>query len=348
MPTPWPITFRSPTPAGLTYVGRNHPLVEGLAEHLMDLAFHPTGGDQPVARCGVIRTPQVDPADCAVLLRLALSARSDGDGGTASLAEETLAWGLRGVHPDVSELEPAEAQRLLDGQLDAVSVPPAERQEVLRETLGWWPDLQFPLAKMLSARAARLAEEHGRLADLVGSGAKLIQIEPHSPPDLLGLVVLLPVVPMGWADDASHHPHRGRAAVARLPGDHPRPAGPEAGRFRAGCSPLPRGRGHCGLERCARLLGSVRAPAARAKDGESLTSATREAWIIPLLEALGYRLTFQRRAAEVDGRTYAISHRAATMRRGRPSTSSPSTRNWASAHRPAAGRFHPTPWCRTT
>ena len=51
---------------------------------------------------------------------------------------------------------------------------------------------------------------------------------------------------------------------------------------------------------------------ARAKDGESLTSATREAWIIPLLEALGYRLTFQRRAAEVDGRTYALSHRAGT------------------------------------
>ena len=49
---------------------------------------------------------------------------------------------------------------------------------------------------------------------------------------------------------------------------------------------------------------------ARAKDGESLTTATREAWIIPLLEALGYRLTFQRRAAEADGRSYAISHRA--------------------------------------
>ena len=49
---------------------------------------------------------------------------------------------------------------------------------------------------------------------------------------------------------------------------------------------------------------------ARARDGESLTTATREAWVMPLLEALGYRLTFQRRAVEADGRTYAISHRA--------------------------------------
>ena len=77
--------------------------------------------------------------------------------------------------------------------LRAVSVPTAERQEVLRETLGWWPALQARLAAMLSARAARLAEEHSRLADLVGSTAMLMQIEPQAPPDLLGLVVLLPI-----------------------------------------------------------------------------------------------------------------------------------------------------------
>jgi hypothetical protein len=76
-------------------------------------------------------------------------------------------------------------------------VPPGERLEVVRETLGWWPLLEKPLAKILAERAARLAQEHGRLADMVGSSAKLMQIEPQSPPDLLGLVVLLPVVPGG-------------------------------------------------------------------------------------------------------------------------------------------------------
>ncbi|RLG67734.1 MAG: restriction endonuclease, partial [Methanobacteriota archaeon] len=46
------------------------------------------------------------------------------------------------------------------------------------------------------------------------------------------------------------------------------------------------------------------------KRGESLTTITREHWVIPLLEALGYEPTYQQRAEEVDGRTYAISHRA--------------------------------------
>ena len=80
------------------------------------------------------------------------------------------------------------------GSLTPYPSPPPSAQEVLRETLGWWPSLQAPLAAMLAERAARLAEEHGRLADLVGSGAKLMQIEPQSPPDLLGVVVLLPMI----------------------------------------------------------------------------------------------------------------------------------------------------------
>jgi hypothetical protein len=40
------------------------------------------------------------------------------------------------------------------------------------------------------------------------------------------------------------------------------------------------------------------------------TSITRDQWMIPLLSLLGYELIYTSRAAEVDGQTYAISHRA--------------------------------------
>jgi hypothetical protein len=43
---------------------------------------------------------------------------------------------------------------------------------------------------------------------------------------------------------------------------------------------------------------------------ESSTTLTREAWVIPLLERLGYELDFQRRAAAVGGDTFPFSHRA--------------------------------------
>jgi type I restriction-modification system DNA methylase subunit len=44
---------------------------------------------------------------------------------------------------------------------------------------------------------------------------------------------------------------------------------------------------------------------------ESLTTITREQWMIPLLDALGYAPEYQRQAAQLeDGRSYALSHRA--------------------------------------
>lgn len=46
------------------------------------------------------------------------------------------------------------------------------------------------------------------------------------------------------------------------------------------------------------------------KSKESLTTLTRDFWVIPLLEGLGFKLAYQRRAAAVEGDTFAISHRA--------------------------------------
>ena len=43
---------------------------------------------------------------------------------------------------------------------------------------------------------------------------------------------------------------------------------------------------------------------------ESVTSITRDAWMIPLLERLGFDLSFQRSAAVVGGDSFFISHRA--------------------------------------
>jgi len=43
---------------------------------------------------------------------------------------------------------------------------------------------------------------------------------------------------------------------------------------------------------------------------DSATSLTREQWVIPILELLGYQPVYQQKAAVVEGQTYAISHRA--------------------------------------
>jgi hypothetical protein len=56
----------------------------------------------------------------------------------------------------------------------------------------------------------------------------------------------------------------------------------------------------------------------RLSETDPATSDTREHWIGPLLESLGYTLTYIPTAAVVNNRTYAISHRAGTDESGPP------------------------------
>ncbi|MQL50850.1 N-6 DNA methylase [Desulfofundulus thermobenzoicus] len=50
----------------------------------------------------------------------------------------------------------------------------------------------------------------------------------------------------------------------------------------------------------------------RLPEADPATTVTRDQWVIPLLSLLGYELVYTPRAAAVEGRTYAISHRAGT------------------------------------
>lgn len=192
-PSPWPITFDSPTPEGLSYVGRNHPLVEGLAEHLMDLAFHPAGGFPPVARCGVIRTDQVTRRTALFLLRLRYLVREWGR-EEQTLAEETVIWGKEGVHPYLTALDAAQAQTLLDNAQPTANLTQAHKEEVLAETLGWWetPSLQDDLETLLLERSEALQQSHRRVRKMAGQ--RVAYVDPQEPPDLLGLLVLLPYI----------------------------------------------------------------------------------------------------------------------------------------------------------
>jgi hypothetical protein len=191
LPAAWRIMFTSPMPEGVTFVGRNHPIVEALAEYLFDLAFHPANGQSPAARCGVIRTRQVTRRTTLLLLRARYLVYERKD-DQPSLAEETVTWGYAGLPPTIAPLTFDQAQALLDGAAADRNVPEAEKREVLTETLASWPDLQAALNDVLRARAEQVSDAHERVRHLLGQ--RKVRIEPQMPPDWLGVVVLLPVV----------------------------------------------------------------------------------------------------------------------------------------------------------
>jgi superfamily II DNA or RNA helicase len=191
LPDPWPVTFVSPPPEGVTYVGRAHPLVEALAEHLVDLAFHPIAERvPPAARTGVIRTAAVERRTTLCLLHLRYLQHEPG-ADAPTLAEETVVWGYTGYPPDVQPIAPAAAAALLDEARPAANVGAAEKREALAEALAGWDALQPALAVLLDDRAADLAAGHRRVRRLLER--ERLRLEPRTPPDLLGIVVLLPV-----------------------------------------------------------------------------------------------------------------------------------------------------------
>lgn len=49
---------------------------------------------------------------------------------------------------------------------------------------------------------------------------------------------------------------------------------------------------------------------ARLDDGDIATTVTRDAWVVPFLGLLGYEVRYNPRAFEVDGMSFAVSHRA--------------------------------------
>jgi len=188
------ITFTSPTPQGVVYVGRNHPLIEGLAEHLFDIALNPTRAEEPVARCGVIRTESVERRTTLLLLRLRYLLYERGQ-DAPNLAEETLVWGYRRVPPDVEPLAFEEAQTLFDGASPSgPMIPVAEKQEHLTDVLNRWGAVQAAFQPAFAERAAELAESHRRVRSLIQE--RQVRVEAQTPPDLLGVLVLLPN-PMG-------------------------------------------------------------------------------------------------------------------------------------------------------
>jgi superfamily II DNA or RNA helicase len=185
-----------------TVLGRHHPFVEALARYLLEAALT-LGPHAPAPRCGVVRTSAVPRRTVLLLLRLRFLLEGGGDGtsptgGGPLLAEEVRIVGLRGLPPGpVETLEESEPLDLLRNLPPEANVSPQERRETLEEALAAWPDLQASLRPLVEARARRLEEAHRRVRSAAGIGTS-VRARPHWPPDLLGLLVLLPI-PKGVA-----------------------------------------------------------------------------------------------------------------------------------------------------
>jgi superfamily II DNA or RNA helicase len=189
----WLISFTSPTPEGAEYLGRNHRFVTALARFLMEEALI-KGGDATATRCGVIRTRAVSRLCSIYLLRVRYLLQQPDR--PVLLSEEVVVKGARtnskSAKPDW--LSDAEALRLLAEARPDANIPMSEKRQLISATLDAWPALEPFVHQRIKERAAELEKSHKRVRRAVSLKVRQLTVSPQLPPDLLGILVLQPMV----------------------------------------------------------------------------------------------------------------------------------------------------------
>ncbi|MEC7523851.1 MAG: helicase-related protein [Myxococcota bacterium] len=186
------VQFKGQPRAGELLLGRTHPVVEGLATHILETALDPdlVGAGK---RCGVIRTDFVSRRTTLLLLRLRfhlLATRRDGN-EIPLLAEDVTLLGFEGSPESPSWLDEDRAEALLEARPSA-NVPADLARAQLERVVDRFDSLRGALDEHARARGEQLLDAHRRVRTASRVAKRGLRVEPHLPGDILGVFVYLP------------------------------------------------------------------------------------------------------------------------------------------------------------
>ena len=185
-----------PVDDGLQYLARTHPVIEGLAGHLVESALDATleKSQRLGRRAGVSRIAGIDSVVTVLLLRprYHLEARHRGV-TTPMLVEEILTLGFSGPASKPDWIDEERATEMLNAPTVG-NVAPEDKQRRLSSALSGLESLRPHLDALITGRCEALREAHEavRTAAIRRAGGGTVTAQPVLPVDLLGLYVLLP------------------------------------------------------------------------------------------------------------------------------------------------------------
>ena len=187
--SPLAVTFFSPSPENVYYIGRNHPFVEQLCQVMLAAALDQSERLK-VARASVIKTTFVSIKTTLVLFRVR-NVISDKAGLNELVAEEMLLWGFKGSPEDRKFLTNIEARALLNEAGPTSDTTLEQRKSGLKQEREVIDTLKKEFDKVAHDRAENLVGSHERFRKVMG-GNKYKVVLPILPMDVMGLYVLLP------------------------------------------------------------------------------------------------------------------------------------------------------------
>ncbi|MBE9053236.1 DEAD/DEAH box helicase [Nostocales cyanobacterium LEGE 11386] len=181
------LVFTTSAPEGVEYVGRNHPLVEGLARYILEEALSQTK-DPIAARCGLTITNAVQKPTILLLVRLRHLLNSAKQ--QSLLAEECAVIGFTGSPSNPTWLSQLEATSLLQQAKPVSDAAPAIKQMEIADLLERLEELQPDLENFAHQRTQELLQSHRRVRAITQEGR--IRVTPQLPMDILGVYILKP------------------------------------------------------------------------------------------------------------------------------------------------------------
>lgn len=183
------ISFKSPTPFGHRYIGRNHRFVELLCHRIIANSLDSNKKDQKAARAAVFRTDSVKTQTTLIQFRVRNVIRETAK-QHEMVSEEMFLWGYELTLDGIVALDINRCKELL---LTAIPLDLShERQTALFEReLKHFGDLHPDFIKVVEDRANQLVDAHTRFAKYTGA-KRYEAVTPVLPPDILGVYVLIP------------------------------------------------------------------------------------------------------------------------------------------------------------
>lgn len=183
------ISFKSPTPYGYRYIGRNHRFVELLCHRLIANSLDSDKKDQKAARAAVFRTDSVTAQTTLIQFRVRNVIRETGK-QHEMVSEEMFLWGYELTIDGILALDINRCKELLH-TANALDLSHERQVALFERELKHFEELHPDFIKVVEDRSNQLVEAHTRFAKYLGA-KRFEAVTPVLPPDILGVYVLIP------------------------------------------------------------------------------------------------------------------------------------------------------------
>ena len=186
------VRFEMPVAKDEIYLKRTHPIVESLANHVLNTALDPIS-NSIAKRSGTIRSNRIKTRTTLLLIRCRYHIVTKiGNTENPLLAEECKLIAFEGSPTNANWLDDEQAEALIEIPADT-NIEAGMASSAVQRILDDFKDLEQHIEQVAVDTGQKLLESHRRVRTAAQIRGITYRIEPKLPADVVGIYVYLPV-----------------------------------------------------------------------------------------------------------------------------------------------------------